>query len=588
MALTKASRRVLHDSVVTYTKFSDGGVVESRNDLFVDNNFNTFQWQGDLGKVVPPESSPTTTGGYGRNAWRNVGSYYNLKGVAVEDFGAVSGQDCTQAFKLAVEEARKLNTFITAGVGDFYISERIFFGALTESDIKTADGYPRNVCFGLVGASIDATRIYPTASLKGDVVLDYTGLRDKYAKHFSIITTNPETAPAIGILTARFDIPSTGGLTNNDWGGFEFISLYKQFSIAAMVQVSTEETSNYACRFRSDHPDCIGAVLLTTNIDYSLQDKVKEAKETSLKFKRGTQSNLHQRLTNCDFYYGAPLTATREDVGMLVIHGCNQVIVESPFFNNNQRNVDCVRVVGGVENSLTNNIHVYNANCHKTTKSGIHLVGANTGCSWVNNATTVGTNFEDAEIVIDGYTSFFYTNKAKTLDIRSELVDSELIGLSDVKWDTTKFIQRTRLKVANKFETTGQSTTQNSILLTYKEEDKHINGRFELMEGYMDAVSAAGKVNRYSVTTANTSVDVVETKNVTQSQPIRKTIAPQSSSQPYAYHQYIRGDNVEVSFSRGGFIESHLHNGGLVLKSPNGSRYAVRIGDDGGLTTTKL
>lgn len=74
MSLTRASRRVLHESVPTMQTFQDGGVVSSYNDLFLTEDNVIYKWTGALPHAVIAGSKPdsgwinlTRLGGYDVN-----------------------------------------------------------------------------------------------------------------------------------------------------------------------------------------------------------------------------------------------------------------------------------------------------------------------------------------------------------------------------------------------------------------------------------------------------------------------------------------------------------------------------------------
>ncbi|AGZ17289.1 virion protein [Proteus phage PM16] len=61
--MSKINRTVLHESVPTIQEFSLGGTVRTRFDLFRDSDYRIWQYLGDVPFLVPPLSTPTSTGG---------------------------------------------------------------------------------------------------------------------------------------------------------------------------------------------------------------------------------------------------------------------------------------------------------------------------------------------------------------------------------------------------------------------------------------------------------------------------------------------------------------------------------------------
>lgn len=511
----------------------------------------------------------------------------NVEAFAYDDPSMLKDfNDGTVAFERAIQFVRMLpNPMpIFAGGIQTTLSKRLFFGPKTSDDIITSDGELKNVCLGFIGLDNQSTIIKPSASLKGDVMFDLSGLRDKYLRDFQIKSDVEETAPGVGILTARLNIPDHDwGPTSNEWGDITRVIVGKYFSITPLLQASTEETLVERCRFRTDHKKAKAPCLLTTNMQWSVGDYVHPSDETELEFALGTQSNLHQRHVGNDYYYGAGNDSTESDVAMVLIHGCNQVRIESPFFNNNSRKVDCVRVRGDVPESLVNNIHVIGANCHKETRSGLRLIGGNKQCSWVDNTTTIGSSFTDAEIVVDGFTSSLFVPRCSSMIINHELIDSNILSCDSVDWLSSKKIVNTLLVVNLHFNQTDVSSVHNNFNLVYLGDYYLVQGRFDsLNQPAAKNIITSNKACSYKKQISNFEADVVESENEGLSKSIRDTIGPHVSTSNFLYEKYRRGNSVEAGIARGGFFVSGIDTGGMVQKGSDGKYYKLITPSGGG------
>lgn len=399
----------------------------------------------------------------------------------VEGFGAVDGADCTAAFKAAIQYARKFNSIIRSGAGTFRISERLFFGVLKEADLATPDGFPVNVCLGYAGANRTNTKLVPTASLKDDIVIDMTGMREKYLRNFSIETTSTD-CPAVGILTARFGRPHLNSVSNNDWGEFREVSIGKHFSVAAYFAACTEEIYVINCNFRTDQNMAAGAFVSAADLK-AVYPTVKEAKETELKFSTGIISNLHQTHINCDYYVGAP-APTNPKIGMIYIRDSLMVNIENPFFNNNAGMIDCVVVDAAPSTAYVYGIHVRNANFHQRTKSGIRFLTPTLNCSLQCSNKT--HDFTEGAVVIERYTNGFSSSWLDgDLVIKSGgLVNSRIESVRDLIWNESASIKGSFIGVRG-----NVSTNSTSRLATNQFELVH-KGKRSIISGYYGEASA--------------------------------------------------------------------------------------------------
>jgi len=376
------------------------------------------------------------------------------------------------------------------------------------------------------------------------------------------------------------------GRTSNEWGDFTRVVVDKYFTIAAMIQASTEETLVERCRFRNDHVAGKAPVLLTCNLQWSVGSAITPSSETNLPFSTGTQSTLHQVHRGCDYYYGAGLDSTASEAACLVLHGVNQCRIETPFFNNNARLVDCVRVVGGVPDSQTNNVHVVGANCHKQLRSGMRLVGSNKQCSWTDSSTTIGSAFSDAEVVIEGFTSALFVNRCSSISIQSQLINSTVLNCDTATWDSTKYIKATHLDIETTFTATGTSNSDNNFDLVFAGDSYKIQGKYSAPTSpSADVVITSNKIGRYTRIASNTTAELVESVNEGLSNPIRKIVGPAVSTSQFSYEEYNRGATRECRVHRGGLFICDLASGGVVLKSANGTQYRLVVSDAGAVSS---
>lgn len=60
---------IANQGYVVAFSFSDGGVINERNEVAIDVNGNLYKWGGVLPKTVPAGSTPDSSGGFAKNAW---------------------------------------------------------------------------------------------------------------------------------------------------------------------------------------------------------------------------------------------------------------------------------------------------------------------------------------------------------------------------------------------------------------------------------------------------------------------------------------------------------------------------------------
>ncbi|KHS77042.1 hypothetical protein QT13_02035 [Pectobacterium brasiliense] len=486
--------------------------------------------------------------------------------------------DATKAFQQAINYARKFNTMIRSRAGNFVISERLFFGPRTESDLNTPLGFPVNVCLGFAGDTIESTIISPAPALNGDVVFDMTGLRNKYLSNFKIETTQ-ERCPAIGVLTARFDRPTVGSLSNNDWGEFSNIDLGKWFSVTAYLAASTEEIKVLNCKFRTDHNDAIASYVSTSDLK-AIVPGILEARETSLKFTSGIKSNLHQTHIGCDYYLGS-VNPTFSKRGMIYIYGSQMVSIQNPFFNNNATNHDAVVVDKPASEAFVYGIHVSSANYHQTVKSGMRLLAANTSCSLTNSNRT--HSFVEGALVIEAYTNGFFSNYLDgDLIINGELVNSNILSASNMKWDESKGIINSNIGIRLNVTTSNKenrvaTNSFNMMLEGY--------GSYHVMGYYAAPKLASGVLSHVGRAGANAIHGITDFTSFNGSL-LKSEHSAVSPDIGFNHFSATENNSEVLRIRKGGIISLDGNLSALHMKDSSGRTRKLVFNSDGSVTCT--
>lgn len=151
---------------VTVDSFEDGATITTPNQVLrLESTGEYYRWDGDLPKVVPPSSTPESSGGQGAGKWLSVGAAVlsspqdgagdsliavkqpfagsatrtqhekNLDVVTVEDFGAVGNgvADDTAAIQAALSSGASLVTSRTSAKRNYKITTTL----LMQTDNQT-------------------------------------------------------------------------------------------------------------------------------------------------------------------------------------------------------------------------------------------------------------------------------------------------------------------------------------------------------------------------------------------------------------------------------------------------------------------
>ena len=383
----------------------------------------------------------------------------------VDVASTIPATDDTAAFKKAITAARKGSKVIYAPSSGYLISDNLFFGPLSEADANLYPTQARNVCSGFVGDGPSST-ILAVNGMNSGQVLDMSGLREKYLKDFRIDSLNPVNHPDVGLLTARLWRPGISAPTNNDFGKFDNVTVNGYWRFAPYFAHATEEIVVEQCRFYTRSDESLGCWVSSDNITNEGFTPTPSP-ETSMAFATGSQSNLHQTHKNCDYSLDTE-SPSRSNLAMCWIKGSLMVHIEMPFFNNNSVTHDCVRVdTNDSGQPSIYGIHVFGANAHQSTKSGMRLVGSNVNCSWSEGSRTMA--FSEGQIIVESFTNSF----------QSEYLDGDLIlnnsitgcnfgSIRNLDWDTQYSIQISELTVRGNIvaSTTGTPTAANNFEIT--------------------------------------------------------------------------------------------------------------------------
>ncbi|AUR98431.1 pectin lyase fold/virulence factor [Vibrio phage 1.250.O._10N.261.55.E11] len=566
--------------------------------------------------------------------------------VNVVDFGAVGDADLdtqtgtsdTDSFKAAIEAARKYNSTIyapSAGTRKGYlIDDTLFFGPKQEADVAVFP--PRNVCLGLVGSGDESTYLVCGAGISGKVLLDYTGLGHKYASGFGIWSEIEAQAPSVGILTARFK--KNVGVTGNYGGQFKDVAMFKYFTIAGRLAITTEETREERINIRNDHTDSYACFVSTSDgssESYSggptWNALLGEQSQSALLREDVPGSNLHQTHIKCDYYYGNNSPDPLKNPAMLRIDGANGFSIRDPFFNNNTALIDCVQIRKAGAAGIPSAISVINPLYHQKTKCGVRVMTGLNRLDLEQSSTLPGFLFDEAELVIDGFLSgatveavnsviqnepiedctFSYVaasfNQGNTVtncemeaigtysQTNNSAISNSKVTCKEFTWNTDSTITNTDITVRNNLNALGSRGGSPKFFLTYKGSQYAIEG--QIPSSWLGTPSGIPEdALSYSTTNLRTNqelysrtvdkiVQKIGIENTGYSASMTQYEAPSGIGQDFNYVNAIRGGVQEFSLLRNGVTIHHLNVGGPVITSPNGSKYRIVVDDLGNLST---
>ncbi|AUR89319.1 pectin lyase fold/virulence factor [Vibrio phage 1.122.A._10N.286.46.F8] len=576
----------------------------------------------------------------------NQDNFRALNVVSVGDFGAVgdgdkvahTGTDNTSAFRSAVTAARKRNSLVyippaESGKG-FVINDTIFFGPEKQSDVDTFP--PNNVCLGIVGDNDESSVVICGNGLAGKVVFDYTGLGHKFAKDFTIWRNIEANAPSIGILTARFINGS--GVTGNYGGVFSDVTMFKFFTIAGRLAITTEETREERINIRNDHSDSYGCFVSTSDGSSesyasgpTWNSLLGEQSQSTLLRENTPGSNLHQTHVKCDYYYGNNTPDSSKNPAMLRIDGANGFSIRDPFFNNNTTLIDCVQIRRAGADGVPFAISVINPLYHQQTKSGVRVMTGLNRLDLEQSSTLPGFTFSEAELVIDGFLSgatveavnsviqneaiedctFSYVaasfNQSNTItnceleaigtynQTDNSAISNTKITCKEFTWNTDSSITNTDITVRNNLNALGSRGGSPKFFLTYRGSQYAIEG--QIPSGWLGTPSGINQdALSYSTTNLRTNQTLysratnqiaqrIEIENTGYNSSMTQYIAPSGIGQDFNYINCVRGGAQEAALLRNGVMVHYLNTGGTVLTSPNGSRHRIIVDDSGNLST---
>ncbi|WP_433587593.1 hypothetical protein [Providencia alcalifaciens] len=614
-----------------------------------------YRWDGDLPKKVPAGSTPHTTGGVGVGRWLLVSR--DVSGlVNVVDFGAIadcqkndpaSGTDSTQAFKRAISAARSTNSVLyvppcRTGFG-YRIEDTLFFGPKKLSDVIPFP--PINVCLGLVGGGDESTFLIPGVGLKDKVMLDFTGLGHKYAKDFAIWSLDESIAPSVGILTARF---SRGGnaVTGNHGGVFSDVQMFKYFSVAGRLAITTEESYELRLNIRNDHKDSFGCFVSTSDgsseaykdstsgVSHTWNNIIGEQPESELTRENVAGSNLHQVHVKCDYYYGNNTPNADKKPCMLRIDGANSMVIRDPFFNNNSYEYDCVQIRRAGTAGIPYGITIENPIYHQNLKSGVRVMTGLNRLVMTQSNNLPGFSFSEAELVIDGFlsgsdirgvrsvkqnepvvdTTFDYISgvysqsnsvtsctlsKVSTYtQVTSSAISGSNLMCNTMNWNTNSGITNSKVTVNSTLNASGARLGTPSFKLTYRGSEINISGQIPSswlgspsgisIDALVIAVGGNSTAHKLLGRSQSHSVQILEQENSSSTEAIQKKIAPSGTGQNFRYTEHIQGGVSVYEERKDGVHVFKSPSGGPAITAQNGNVYRIVVSGTGDLSTVRI
>ena len=574
--------------------------------------------------------SGVNNGGTIFNGWvRQYDGAVNVKWFGAVGDGVTNG---TSAFNAAIMACRVRNKFLFIPVGRFLIEDTLFFGPLNADDISV---YPvANSVMGIIGESAVDSVIVCGVGLSDKVVIDLTGLARNVAKDFKIESLSEVNAPAVGILTARFENGSSA--TNNDGFILNNIEMFKYFKVACRVAENTEESNEVNGQYRTDSPSCYGVFIAIADFKeeptsgISWNDLIPNNTGSNLIRNNKSISMLHQTHTKCSYYLGA--NGNTNNPAMIRLYGTGGFRTESPFFNNNSQLHDCVQIYKGVAggSDICYNTQIINPLFHQETKAGVRVVDATTSLSVIGTQTLPGIGFEDSGIVIDAYTSFSTFSNILNITINSTaetcafknitneivlkgpmlnsssdnietlsleaggIISSSNVNCKTFNQSTSRAIISSNILVKDTWNLTGDRTgTLQNCVVNYKDTKYNLNGQIDsaLLGSPMNQISEVVHISSNgascinALNRSNSPSIIAEASNTNFSSDVFLAQGPDTSVKNFNYFKGARNNNDEISITRLGKVICHLENGGVVLTSPNSTRYRIVVANDGTLST---
>ncbi|AUR83926.1 pectin lyase fold protein, partial [Vibrio phage 1.046.O._10N.286.52.E3] len=577
---------VSHESLSQYT---DIVYKASGGNSAVENMLAGIPLQIEVGEVCKCENGTLfiRTG----NSSGDISDYTSLNDPNTRDFGAVGGDTTkdTQGFLLAIAAARstgaKIHAPATGVMFPYKINKRLYFGPLTEADTLLQPTQSRNICSGMTGDGENSTWFDVSEfDVNEDVFIDMSGLREKYLDGFSITSNSDTTCPNVGILTARYLRPSLGATTptNNDFGKFSNVKMYGYYKFTNYLAHATEDIVVEQCRFYNKHDDLLGPWVSTSILPVEGYMPT-ESPLTDMEFITGQQSNLHQTHINCDYAIDTenPTRGTSV-VAQNWIYGSLMVRVESPFYNNNAVNYDTVRVDRAVPTDpYIYGIHVINANYHQTVKSGFKTLCPTVNCSVTQSNRTVG--FEDGAVVLGGFTTDFNSDFLDgDLVVGGDMINCSISSIRDLKWDLSYAIKNCDINVRGQIDKSlsGTERQDNYVEIVNNDTKVIVKGKYDLepVNSALEVRASRVGLPAIAATSDNGSFD-----SSLLSMNMRTT-----SSAGFNHFECIEQGSVKAEMRKGGFLVFEDSTAGVVLRSANGTRYRLRVADNGDLSTGVL
>ncbi|WP_052948715.1 hypothetical protein [Enterobacter asburiae] len=112
-----ANQAILNYGYITKDSFEDGSTISLANEcLRWESNGEYYRWDGSFPKVVPPGSTPDSTGGIGKGKWVGVGDA-SLRSDLNSNNGA--GIVRTNSGATVQEELNKIDGIVNVNIADY-------------------------------------------------------------------------------------------------------------------------------------------------------------------------------------------------------------------------------------------------------------------------------------------------------------------------------------------------------------------------------------------------------------------------------------------------------------------------------------
>ena len=111
-----ANQAILNYGYITKDSFEDGSTISLANEcLRWESNGEYYRWDGPLPKVVPPGSTPDSTGGIGKGKWVGVGDA-SLRAALAAPGGVSLVNGALSQQSLVLQSITKIPSYVNSNV----------------------------------------------------------------------------------------------------------------------------------------------------------------------------------------------------------------------------------------------------------------------------------------------------------------------------------------------------------------------------------------------------------------------------------------------------------------------------------------